>query len=263
MKQVSIRSMFVADEGNLLISFDFKQAESWIVAHLANEPAMIHSLANGDIHTDTACAIYNCKPEAVTKPMRYIGKKSNHALAYREGYLMFTSSVNKESDKPPYVVITNKEGKRITEAWHSYYNLKQWWAQIEYELGQNHRTLKTPYGRIRTFFAPWGNELFKEATAFLPQSTAVDHLNGAVQPEVGINGGLREIRRRYVEKGACKVVNQSHDSIIVEATDREAHNLIEPITQLLYRPMVINSKEFRIPVEVEIGTRWGELKKVA
>jgi len=253
--------MFVAEKDHLLISFDFKQAETWVVAHLANEPAMINSLQHGDIHTDTACVIYNCKPDAITKPMRYIGKKSNHALAYREGYLMFTSSVNKESDKPPYVVITNKEGKRITEAWHSYYNLKQWWAQIEYELGQNHRTLKTPYGRIRTFFAPWGSELFKEATAFLPQSTAVDHLNGAVQQEVGIVGGLREVRRRYVAKGACKVVNQSHDSIIVEATNGEARNLIEPITKLLFRPMVINGQEFRIPVEVEIGERWGELTK--
>jgi len=255
--------MFVASEGNLLIQFDFKQAETWVVAHMANEPNMKHSLLHGDIHTDTACVIYNCKADAVTKPMRYIGKRSNHALAYREGYLMFTSSVNKESDKAPYVVITNKEGKRITETWHGYYNLKQWWGRIEYDLGQNHRTLKTPYGRIRTFFAPWGSELFKEATAFLPQSTAVDHLNGAIQPEVGIVGGLREIRRRYVAKGACKVVNQSHDSLIIEAANGEAHNLIEPITQLLYRPMVINGEEFRIPVEVEIGERWGELEKVA
>jgi len=254
--------MFVAEKDHLLISFDFKQAETWIVAHLANEPAMIHSLQNSDIHTDTACVIYNCKPNAITKPMRYIGKKSNHALAYREGYLMFTSSVNKESDKPPYVVITNKEGKRITEAWHGYYNLKQWWSRIEYDLGQNHRTLKTPYGRIRTFFAPWGSELFKEATAFLPQSTAVDHLNGAIQPELGIKGGLIEIRKKFVKTGACKVVNQSHDSIIVECRSNLANELIEPISKLLYRPMVINNQQFSIPIETELGDRWGELAKV-
>jgi DNA polymerase I-like protein with 3'-5' exonuclease and polymerase domains len=253
--------MFIAPKGHTLISWDLKQAESWVVAFMANEHSMKHSLANGDIHTDTAIGLYKCERAAVTKMMRDMGKKSNHALAYREGYLMFVMSVNKESDKPPYTVLTNREGKRIWDTWHTLYHLKNWWDQIEFELSKS-RSLRTPYGRKRVFFAPWGNELFKEATAFIPQSTVADHLNGAIQPEVNIAGGLLEVHRQFVEKGACKVINQSHDSIIVECPSGLVSEITEPITKLLHRPIIIKGEECLIPVDVEIGERWGELEKV-
>lgn len=260
MKQISLRSMFIAPPGHVLISYDLKQAESWVVAYLAKEERMKNSLKNGDIHTDTACGLYDCGPKDITKPMRYMGKKSNHSLAYREGYLMFVMSINKESDKPPYTVLTNREGKIIWDKWHSLYNLKNWWDQIEFELSKA-RTLRTPYGRKRVFFAPWGNELFKEATAHLPQSTIADHTNGAIQQELGIPGGLLEIHKRYVETKAIKIVNQAHDSIIVECPNNLVSEIVEPITNLLHRPIIINGEECLIPVDTEIGERWGELKK--
>lgn len=261
MRQVSLRSMFIAPKGHTLISYDLKQAETWIVAYLAKEERMKQSLLSGDIHTDTAVGLYNCEPAAVTKPMRYMGKKSNHSLAYREGYLMFTMAVNKESDKPPYIVLTNREGKRIWDRWHELYNLKNWWDQLEFELSKN-RTLITPYRRKRVFFAPWGSELFKEATAYIPQSTIADHLNGAIQPELGIKGGLLEIHKKFVMTKACKVVNQAHDSIIVECESKLVSELVEPIINLLKRPVIVNGEECLIPVDVELGERWGELEKV-
>src|SRR6266702_4632244 len=94
--KISMRSMMIAPPRQVLLEFDLSQAESWVVAYLANEPNMKHSLMYGDIHSDTACVVFDISPEAFKalkvsdRPkydtMRYVGKQQNHAKAYREGY---------------------------------------------------------------------------------------------------------------------------------------------------------------------------------
>jgi DNA polymerase I-like protein with 3'-5' exonuclease and polymerase domains len=281
--KISIRSMFVAPKGKVLLAFDLSQAESWIVAFLANEPNMKRALMYGDIHTETAgnalffptvgcphdwrkhgdnfdCAICD---RIVTKVMRYVGKRYNHASSYRMGAERAAQVINKDSDKPPYFTVTVKESRKFSEAWHNYYNLKPWWSDIEAKLSAT-RTLITPYGRERTFFAAWGNELFKEATAFLPQSTVADHFNGKLHPEVRQPGGLLEIYRRLVKPyNDRKIINQSHDSAILEIPAGDAEQTMAEIKPLMLRPVIVNDQEFTIPIDMEIGTRWGELDKAA
>jgi DNA polymerase I-like protein with 3'-5' exonuclease and polymerase domains len=246
---------------------------------------MKQALMYGDIHTETAgnalfhanvgCPhtwavttkgeLWTCPQclRQVTKLMRYVGKRYNHASAYRMGAERAAQVINKDSDKPPYFTVTVKQSKQFSTAWHNYYSLKGWWDAIEYQLRIN-RTIRTPYGRTRTFFAAWGNELFKEATAFVPQSTVGDHFNGKPHPELRIPGGLREIHKKLVKPYADhKIVNQSHDSAILEVPVSVANDLIEPIKKYMLRPIVINNEEFTIPVDVEMGDRWSEMEKVA
>lgn len=261
MKQLKLRSMFVAPKGKILVSIDLSQAETWIVAYLANEPNMKHSLLHSDIHTDTAMFLDNIAREDVTPTIRYKGKKTNHALSYRMGYMMLARSINKESDKPPYLVVSLPDASYLFKRWHSLYNLKTWWNQIEYELGGNNRTLVTPYGRSRVFFEAWGQELFKEATAHVPQCTVADHLNGAVQPELGIEGGLITIHNRFVRNNRIRIINQGHDSFISEMDAQVYTEIVPQLVGLVKRPLVINHEMFTIPVDCEVGERWGELEK--
>ena len=61
------------------------------------------------------------------------------------------------------------------------------------------RALINPFGRLRRFFDRPGNQLYKEAFAFIPQSTVKDRLTKS----------LLEIRdKRY----PIKLVNESHDA---------------------------------------------------
>lgn len=278
IQTIKIRSMIVAPKDHLLVQFDYSQAETWIVAHLANEPNMKKALMFGDIHTETAgSAIFfadtgcfhewnkktkkcNLCGAEVTTSMRYTGKRVNHASAYRMKPPRMAQVINKDSDQPPYVTVTLAETKRYSEGWHSYYDIKGWWREIEDQLNRN-RTLITSYGRKRVFFAPWGDELFKEATAYEPQSTVADHANGRIHPELGIPGGFNEVHRQIVTKGYGKIINQSHDSIILELHKRDVDGLIPQIHNLLQRPLVVKGEQFVIPVDCEVGERWGELEK--
>lgn len=279
--KTKIRAMCVAPPGHFLANFDLSQAESWIVAFLANEPRMKKALLYGDIHTETAgnalffgdipcehkweeqpdksfkCS--NCS-SIVTVVMRYTGKRVNHASSYRMGPERLAQVFNKESDKPPYVTVTLKQAKEYNSKWHSYYNLKSWWASLEHQLNQN-RTLVTPYGFKRVFYGTWGPELFKEATAFIPQSTVADHFNGKVHERLRIQGGLLGVYRLLKEKRIGKIINQSHDSCLLEIPN-EAQDILPEIKRLLLRPLIINNEEFTIPVDCEIGPNWGELKKI-
>jgi len=268
MERLAVRSIIVAPPGKLLVNFDLAQAESWIVAYLANEPTMKHVLATGDIHRETGQKAlkgwtdeyWDALPKDEVKVARYTGKRYNHASAYRMGAQRAAEVINKDSDKPPFVTVTVAESKVFYEAWHNYYHIRGWWDEIEYQLNKN-RTLTTPYGYVRYFFAQWGNELFKEATAFIPQSTVADHLNGAVCDEIGMEGGLVKVDELFVMKGAISIINQSHDSFMFEVDAEIALEVCEQIHKLLLRPLVINGEEFTIPVDCEIGERWGELKE--
>lgn len=253
--------MFIAPPGYVLISWDLKQAESWVSAYFANELTMKEELRDGDIHALTASAIFREPKEIVKhdKKKRYIGKQSNHMLTYRASARRYVQAVNKESDG--LVTLSNKEGTEHTQIWHGLYHFEQWWSEIESDLASNNRTLVTPYGRVRTFFAAWGLELFKQATAHLPQSTVADHTNGAIQPELSIKGGLSEVYKVYVKTGALRIINQGHDSITGETPVHLMNEIAAGVRALMERPLVIKGEQFTIPVEVEAGERWGELEE--
>jgi len=267
--------MFVAPKDHYLVQFDFSQAESWIVAFLANEQNMKDALMYGDIHSQfggvlfhddgcphkwkkKTCTVCNI---TISDDNRYIGKRVNHASAYRMKPPKLVAVVNKDSDKPPYVTITLSQGRSYSEKWHSFYKVKGWWTEIEEKLNRD-RSLVTTYGRRRVFFAAWGDELFREATAFEPQSTVADHANGKTHPLLGIPGGFLEVYRRFVKRGFCRIVNQAHDSIIIEAKKEDIKSLVPEIHSVLQRPLIIKGEQFTIPVDAEYGERWGEMEKV-
>lgn len=282
--KIYVRSMVRASPGHVLVAADLSQAESWIVAFRAGEPNMKRALMFGDIHTETAGnalfhANVGCNHEwkavvkgelwccgcgrEVTKLMRYVGKRYNHASAYRMGADRAAEVINKDSDKPPYFTVTIKQSRQFSESWHSYYNLKVWWSEIEYQLNET-RSITTCYGRRRVFFGAWGTDLFKEATAFEPQSTVADHFNGHIHPQLGIRGGLLEIYRQLIKPyGDRCLINQSHDSFIAEVPTQDGIEFAAQSKALLLRPLVIKDEEFTIPVDSEIGERWGEMEKAA
>lgn len=281
MPKLKIRSIVRARPGHELVAFDLSQAESWVVAYEANEPTMKRALQFGDIHSETACAIFHedkvgCEHKwasagddklcdvcqvLILYGERYSGKKTNHATAYGEEAPMLMVSINKESDKPPYITIDIHQAKRYNTAWHNLYNIKSWWDHLQYELQQT-RTLTNTYGRRRMFFQQWGNSLFKEAYAFKPQSTVADHFNGAIHPQLGIKGGFKELYNRHVTRGYYTIINHAHDSLLLHIPKPVSEDLIYEIRSILERPMVINNEQFTIPVDGERGERFGELEKI-
>lgn len=279
-----IRSMFVAPKDHILIAMDLSQAETWVTAHLANESTMKYALEHSDIHTITASAFFNspCTNDngfhdwkktpgdirvcticnaTVDYVQRYTGKKNNHANSYRQGPAQLVRSVNAESDQPPHLIITLAQANKFNRQWHALYiGIKKWWASIENDLIRYDRVLTTPYGRKRTFYDGMGEPLLREATAHIPQSTVGDHALGAIQPELGIAGGILGISKLPDVRKYCKLIQTAHDSILLECPTEARSEIIPQVYGQFKRPLIVNDQNFTIPVDVEVGERWGELE---
>jgi DNA polymerase I-like protein with 3'-5' exonuclease and polymerase domains len=264
IQKIPLRSLIRAPKGYTLIQCDLSAAEAWVVAFRAHDDNMKKGLLS-DLHTQTARVIFEIPDEIVVRKdgtERYVGKRINHASNYRMGVRRFVQVVNKDSDKPPYVTITERQAKVYAERWHGYYNVKRWWEDIENKL-RHDRTLTTIYGRRRVFYSHWSDDLLKEATAFEPQSTIADHMLGAVQPEVGVTGGLLKVYHTIIKpsKGSIKLINTSHDSGLLECPNALVNEVAEQFVDCLYRPMIIEGEELYVPVDCEVGEVWGELHK--
>lgn len=258
-----LRSMIAAPKGKTFVACDLSQAETWVVAWLSEDPNMKHFLLTSDIHTETACEIFSKPFDKVIVEERYIGKQNNHANSYGMGPERQSQVINKRSDQPPYVTVSVAQCKTYQAKWHDLYpNVRSCYhAGIQEQLSKN-MTLVTPYGRRRVFFQQWGKELWKAAYAHIPQSTVSDHFHGCVQPELGIKGGLLSVYNDICTD-EIKLVNDSHDSCMLEVPKDCALEIGLRVKQTLKRPVVINGEEVTIPVDLEIGERWGEMEKVA
>jgi hypothetical protein len=259
MKQ-KFRSMFIAPPGKYLLSIDLSQAESWVTAYEAKDENMKFSLQNGDIHTDTAVVIHDKPKEEISKEMRYGAKRINHGSNYGMGAQKQAETINLESNEPPYLIVTVPQVKIWQDKWHGHYwRIREWHGEIREKVRLD-KTLINTYGARRTFYGqvPIGDSgnFWNECYSEIPQSTIAYHFTGMVHPQLGIKGGLKEIRRQIGIP-----INMSHDSCILEVDKNIINEVAELAISLMKRPMIINGEIFTIPVDAEYGIRNGELEK--
>jgi DNA polymerase I len=78
-----IRACFVAEPGNLLTSADYSQVELRLLAHIAGEDALKEIFEKGeDVHTATACRVFNVTPDQIDPGMRSKSKMINYGIVY-------------------------------------------------------------------------------------------------------------------------------------------------------------------------------------
>jgi DNA polymerase I len=78
-----IRACFVAEPGNLLVSADYSQVELRLLAHIAGEDVLKEIFRRGeDVHTATACRVFNVTPDQIDAGMRSKAKMINYGIVY-------------------------------------------------------------------------------------------------------------------------------------------------------------------------------------
>jgi DNA polymerase I len=263
----SLRDMYIADEGKELAELDLNRGESWVYAHLSGDHELLRIHLDGlDFHSETAAGIaraFGADPLPADEiarrakagddfafKLRYLGKRVNHASAYRMGPFRQAEVVNNDADETG-ITITVGEAKKAQAYWKMKYpGMVEWWNRIEMSLNED-RILRTPYGRERIFYAAWGNELFKEATAYIPQSTSVDYLNR----------GMLRVWNELVLKDfrGLEILHQNHDAILIQYDSDHRDEVLSEVSSRLISTLVINDREFSIPVEAEYGQNWKEM----
>jgi len=258
-----LRSMFVADEGYSFIEPDLSQAEDRVVCVLAKDWSALESYARtefkrnkfglkDDRHTTTAMMVCSLTFDEITDFYRQIGKKTRHAGNYNMGkhegmlnmakYGIFIS----EWKMGKYLEQFHAANPQIKQVFH---------AEIIQALADNNCILYSPHGRKRQFFNKWGDDLFKEAFAQIPQATISDQTKFALQR---IYKNYSELRNKFFP------VLESHDSFLALIRNDMInccakivkHESEQPIN---FRKCTLSRDyDLVIPCEIKVGKRWIE-----
>lgn len=237
-----VRSLFIPDDGKVFVNADLSQAEARVVAYLADEERLQAVFEQGgDIHKRNASLIFQKALEAVSEEERELGKRLVHAANYGIGVRKFAKTIGESEDK----------ARQLLNTYYAIYpRIKRWHTMVQEELRKT-RTLTTPLGRKRMFFGRWGDDLFRAAIAYVPQSTVGDLLN------IGLINAHKNLPEDW------EFVLQNHDAVLMQIPDYTPQIIIWKFIHRFFEiPLEINRKTFTIPVDIKIGPNWAKLKKL-
>jgi DNA polymerase-1 len=236
-----IRACFVADAGNLLVSADYSQVELRLLAHIAGEDVLKEIFRRGeDVHTATACRVFNVTPDQIDPGMRSKAKMINYGIVYGLSAYGMADRLD----------IPQEEAAEFIERYMAGFPAVKGFIEETIEQGAEHGYVSTLFGRRRQVpelrSRRW--DMRKQGERFavnmVIQGTAADIMKMA----------MVRCDHALVEAGLqSKLVLQIHDELLFEGPADEA----ERVEAIAVREMA-NAYELDPPLAVDagIGTDW-------
>lgn len=248
-----------------LLELDLSQAEARAVAYYCGDDGMKSLFRDGtDVHLDRAIMILNVLGEKYTyddffsmyqeshpraKQLRQAAKAVGvHATNYDIGSRTVIVSLRHHG-----IYLSTKQEATLRFNTHERFpGIRLYQAGVQQALRAN-RTLRTAKGMKRYFYSKLDNNTFRRAYAFLPQCTVAEITNDGI---IAMEAAIRALDGF--------VLLQVHDSVLLEVPERNlqaAYDIaVAAMTQSLeIYPFFGPSDVMTIPVDVKVGTHWGEL----
>ena len=246
---MKLRDMLIADEDKVFVEVDGSQAEARVVAWQSDDFRMNQIFEDGlKIHRYTGAKIFGVPYDEIAPTnddyRYYLGKKTDHASNYGLGGEKLRLEIMKDTDGQ-LVLPVEKTTKFIEIYYQEFPGVKKWHMEVEDQLRRT-RILTTPLGRKRQFFGRMNADTFREAYAYVPQSTVVDWTNM----------GMLEFSR----EGAVELLLQDHDSFKWQCEERLVYPSVCLARDCLKIPIIIRGIENYIPIEFKVGKSLGSMK---
>ena len=234
-----IKRQFIPPDDNMLFAqADYKQAEFRAVAYLAQDPSLQAILKDParDIHGEVAQELFG---NNYTKEHRFIAKQVVFGVTY--GMESFRMSMELD--------IHREDAQRYIDTWWEMFpHTKRWVNRVKRQIN-NKQYLQTPFGHMSRFHLITNEnkkKLFKEGTAFLPQSLASNFC---------LEAANRLSRLGYADN----ILGLVHDAILFQTPDVESSDIFKQV-------MEETGEEYLegfvpTPVDVQIGPSWGDLEE--
>lgn len=237
-----LRKMFVAqDENHVLIDADYSQIELRVLAHIAQDEAMLEAFRHGaDIHAATASKVYGVNIEDVTSQMRSSCKAVNFGIVYGISDFALAGDLG---------ISRKQAGEFIKSYLETYTGVDKYMKDIKASAKEN-GYVETLFGR-RRYLPELSSKSFpirsfgeRIAMNTPIQGTAADIIKIAM---------LRVWKRLKAEGYKTKLILQVHDELILEAPLDER----EQVTSLLTEEMQ-NAIKMDVPLvaEAHFGHDW-------
>jgi len=238
-----IRAAFVATPGSLLVSADYSQIELRILAHFAEDKALLEAFRlREDVHARTAAETFGVAPGDVTADMRRIAKVLNFGIAYG----LSAYGLSQRLDLP------GPDAQAIIDRYFARYAGVKTWLDGTVARAREEGMVRTLFGRKRELPEIRSrNPALRQAAERMAvntpiQGTAADIIKVAM---LRVDEALRR------ERLGARLLLQVHDELVLEVEEGD----VEPLEALLRRSME-GAAELRVPLDVEVGRgkSWAE-----
>jgi DNA polymerase-1 len=238
----TIKSLFGAPPGRLILECDYKSAELRALAMYSQDPFLIRVFQNNfDMHDETAAAMFG---KDFTSEQRMQAKMINFGIMYGRGPKTIAESCK----------ITIQEAQNSINKWLQRMPAAAAYLKSRRNAVRSGCVLTTPFGRKRRFpfvTKQMLNTYQNEACNFAIQSIASDFT---------LITGIR-IQKQLREFDAY-IVNLVHDSLVVELPadyDTAVHLFNWVPQQMSETPARWFKLPFAFAADASIGTHWGRL----
>ncbi|PZO82391.1 MAG: DNA polymerase I [Mesorhizobium amorphae] len=233
-----IRTAFVAEKGNKLISADYSQIELRLLAHIADIPELKHAFENRlDIHAATAAEMFGMDVDKVPGDVRRQAKTINFGIIYGISAFGLATRLG---------ISREEAGDYIRRYFDRFPGIRNY---IE---GTKKRARDVLY--VETLF---GRRVhYPEIRASNPQTRAFNERAAINAP---IQGTAADIIRRAMirmedalaqEKLAARMLLQVHDELIFEAPEGEVEETIRVVSAVM-EDAAMPAVNLSVPLKVE------------
>ena len=241
----SLRKLFTASEGQVLLDADYSQIELRLLAHFSGSKELIKAYCDGDdIHALTASQVFNVPPSNVTSQMRRAAKAVNFGIIYGISAFGLSSDLG---------ISAKKAQEYIDRYFEGYSGVKEY-MNGNVEQAKRDGYVKTLLGRRRII-----NEL-RSSNYNLRQFGERAAMNMPLQGSSAdiIKIAMINVHKKLKEGGyKAKLLLQVHDELVIDCPQDE----VQEVSAILKMEME-NAVNLKVPltVEVGVGNNWYESK---
>lgn len=245
--KMNVKLMFVSSfKDGVLIQGDYSQAELRLLAHVANDQALIEAFRQGrDIHTEVATKVFKVKYENVTEAQRKYTKQVNFGIVYVIGALGLSVKIG----------CSEQKAKRLIEDWfREFPDVAKWMSKMKLKVLSDGYVTNI-FGRKRRFFL--ANEYDGKAREAQRQG-----VNAPIQGGAGDLTKYVMMKTHYALRNAglqSRVIVNVHDAVMIDCPREEVEDAARILHDIAVNPPI----EFRVPLkmDIKVGPSWAELKK--
>jgi DNA polymerase-1 len=238
-----IRRAFVPQKDWLLVSADYSQVELRILAHYSDDQILIQSFIDDeDIHTRTACEVFQVDPSMITPELRRQAKAINFGIVYG----MSAYGLSKQLE------ISQKMAKTYIENYFGRYQGVQQFLDRTIASARETKQTSTLLGRIRLLpDIASSNSIVRQAAERTAINTPIQG-SAADLIKLAMIHVDRELSQRKLQSAMLMTV---HDELVLEAPPEE----LDTITRLVQEVME-GIWDLKVPLKVNVahGPNWAE-----
>jgi DNA polymerase-1 len=242
-----IRTAFVAEKGNKLVSADYSQIELRVLAHVADIGQLKQAFADGiDIHAMTASEMFNVPVKDMDPMIRRQAKAINFGIIYGISAFGLANNLG---------IARSEASDYIKMYFERFPGIKAYMDETK-AFAREHGYVETIFGR----------------KAHYPDMKSSNPQMRAFQERAAINAPIQGsaadiIRRAMVQmepaldaaKLSAKMLLQVHDELVFEVPEDEVDQTIDLVKQVMVdAPMPALSLSVPLQVDAQAADNWDE-----